>query len=95
MPCTDIHDVSTSESTIVANISTNSHSNCPHETEQDFCSPFCTCNCCGQLFTEAKFVKFTSFEPILLRFFKEKSTFSYLAKWSNCDLKEFFQPPQV
>jgi hypothetical protein len=94
IPCSDIHEVNTSGSTIIANISTDEHSNCPHETEQDFCSPFCTCNCCGQLFTEAKFVKFASF-ALIMRFLKEKSTFTYLENWSNYDFKDFFQPPQV
>ncbi len=47
IPCTDIHVSEILTIPSINPISIDNHSNCPHETEEDNCSPFCTCGCCG------------------------------------------------
>lgn len=60
IPCTDIHakEVLTKN---ISSISIDTHKNCPHETEDDNCSPFCICSCCGHTLT------ITPYIPIVLK----------------------------
>ena len=94
MPCTDIHDMNSSVGSEFASISTDNHSNCPHEEEQDFCSPFCVCSCCGQFFVATRLPKLSFHLPII-RNFKEKSCFLFSENWQSDYLKSIFRPPQV
>jgi hypothetical protein len=92
MPCTDIHDMNTSAGSELANISTDNHSTCPHE--QDFCSPFCVCSCCGQLFVLTQLPNFSPALPIIHNY-KEKTCFLFSENWQSNYLKSIFRPPQV
>ena len=94
MPCSDIHDMNSSVGSEFASISTDNHSNCPHEEEQDFCSPFCVCSCCGQFFVATRLPKLSFHLPII-RNFKEKSCFLFSENWQSDYLKSIFRPPQV
>lgn len=93
MPCTDIHATNGSTSDELANFYTDNHSDCPHETGNDHCSPFCTCSCCGQIIALGKEFKW-HFKPILPEF-EEKSTFHYAFDWQSGHLNAIFRPPQV
>ena len=93
MPCTDIHDMNTSVGTEFASISTDNHSNCPHE-KQDFCSPFCTCACCGMTLSfQSTFNYTTQFKAIPLPIVSEN--FAYQSPNSLQYLQGVFQPPQI
>jgi hypothetical protein len=77
-----------------ASISTDNHSNCPHEEEQDFCSPFCVCSCCGQFFVATQLPKWGFQLPIIPKF-EEKSRFFFSQNWQSDYLKSIFRPPQI
>lgn len=61
IPCTDIHAKEVLTSPNINLISIDKHTNCPHETEDDNCSPFCICSCCGHTLTT------TPYNPIVLK----------------------------
>ena len=44
MPCADIEVNSFAHDTVVHQNENDNHS---HDKENDLCSPFCICNCCG------------------------------------------------
>ena len=93
MPCTDIHDMNTSVGTELASISADEHSNCPHE-EQDFCSPFCDCACCGMAISFQKLFNYTvKAHSIILPVVSEN--FAYQSPNSFQYLQGVFQPPQL
>lgn len=94
MPCTDVHAMNESASEELAGISDHDHQDCPHEKEQDYCPPFCVCNCCGQLLVATKFQKW-SVPPLLSANFKSKNSFFYLQNWHSEYLRSVFHPPQV
>lgn len=96
MPCTDIHNLNTSVRDEYASIFTDNHSNCPHEAEPDFCSPFCVCSCCGQLFVAIQLpIPEFRFQLRMIRNSKEKNDFLFAQYWQNHDLKSIFRPPQL
>jgi hypothetical protein len=57
MPCNDIHGNTEMQKT---EISGNSNDN--HQNDIDYCSPFCSCNCCSHsVFVNAIFLDFNFF----------------------------------
>ncbi len=94
VPCTDIHATNGSASAELASISTDNHSDCPHENGQDFCSPFCVCSCCAHVLSVAKPHKW-NFQPPIIPDFKEKSNFYYSKDWQSEYLNSIFRPPKV
>lgn len=93
MPCSDVHEMNALESAEFASLAANEHSDCPHETGNDHCSPFCICSCCGQIIALAKAFKW-HFKPVLTEF-EEKSTFHYVFDWQSGHLNTIFRPPKV
>jgi hypothetical protein len=94
MPCTDVHAMNESASEALAGISNEEHQDCPHEKEEDYCPPFCVCNCCGQLLGATKFQKWFC-SPALLDNFKKGRCFFYTQNWHSEYLRSVFHPPQV
>ncbi|MGC4042045.1 MAG: hypothetical protein QM710_14975 [Flavobacterium sp.] len=45
-PCVDIESESAAHKTVSCTTEKDNHS---HDKNNDMCSPFCICNCCGQL----------------------------------------------
>lgn len=93
MPCSDVHDLNISVSTESANISTQEHSNCPHEKGKDDCSPFCICSCCGHNFLGIKFPQFSIQLPVIFNVTGKYSRYS--KDWNNEYFHSIFHPPQV
>jgi hypothetical protein len=93
MPCSDVHEMNAPASAEFASLVANEHSDCPHETGDDHCSPFCTCSCCGQVIAQSKAFKW-QFKPIIPEM-KGKSAFHYAFDWQNGHLNSIFRPPQV
>ncbi len=94
MPCTDVHDLDRLGGGQLADFSTDSHKNCPHEHEKDTCPPFCVCNCCGHVLATAKLVKWAA-EPIVFENFSEKNGFHFAENWAGEFNNAIFQPPRA
>ena len=89
-PCADKHkDVSTNS----CHTQTSSQHNHSHETDNDLCSPFCVCNCCGQ--QTLTFLEIQSFQ-FLIHFQEIKSSISFYKSTSFSNFYgSIWQPPQL
>lgn len=94
VPCTDIHATDIPATQALKVVLSDHHTDCPHEKEQDFCPPFCICNCCGQIFVTARNYKLHL--PSLNKYhLQEKSHFYYTENRQSDYLSSIFRPPQV
>ena len=72
---------------------THDHGNHSHDKENDLCSPFCNCNCCGsQIVSYFKVITF-NFSVVS----KEITTqlTSYTSKFTSNFYGSIWQPPQI
>jgi hypothetical protein len=89
-PCADKHNDSLVKS---SNTQTSSRHNHSHETDNDLCSPFCVCNCCGQ--QTLTFLEIQSFQ-FLVHFQEIKSSISFYKSTSFSNFYgSIWQPPQL
>lgn len=65
-----------------------------HEDEKstDFCTPFCTCSCCGAQYNIVKF-DILNFSPITKTFFEKISTDQYSVSFEI--FYGIWQPPKI
>ncbi len=90
IPCTDTKEDIAVNST--HEYATN-HENHPHETNDDSCSPFCICNCCGQTII--------NYHPVIVYDFpvqlQEIKTFNsnYNSSLVTLFSGSIWQPPQI
>ena len=93
LPCSDGehgHDAPSSGGETA--IFTTSH-DCPtHEHCNDFCSPFCTCACCGCFTISDKLLVFQVSPPVPM---DSQVEFSYQSPFSAGHLSALFRPPIV
>lgn len=89
-PCADKH------TDVFSNIShnqTNHHHDHSQETDNDLCSPFCVCNCCGQ--QTLTFLELQSFQ-FLVQFQEIKTSISFYKSTSFSNFYgSIWQPPQI
>jgi hypothetical protein len=91
MPCTDIH--ASSATAGETNSISAEHDDSPHENENDFCSPFCICSCCGQ--TSFMVQERQSVHKTNLIETQELVLFMYETHWESEYLDRLFHPPKV
>ncbi|MDX2190448.1 MAG: DUF6660 family protein [Bacteroidota bacterium] len=66
------------------------HSN--HQHEEDFCTPFCVCSCCGSIgFT----ISVPFFDIQITRYEISKTTIPYYSDLSSSYFYSFWQPPKL
>ncbi len=89
-PCADEHSDYYTSGEI--NIEVN-HDNHSHQSDNDLCSPFCVCNCCGQ--QTLTFLEIPTFH-FLVRFQEIKSSISFYKSTSFSNFYgSIWQPPQI
>jgi hypothetical protein len=90
LPCADV-EVNTSAYTEMA--STSNQDEHSHDKEDDLCSPFCICNCCGSQITHYLQVVMIDF-PILSKPIKTQlPTYKFL--FASNFYGSIWQPPQI
>lgn len=94
IPCTDIHATEISADRTLNGMLFEQHQDCPHEKEQDFCPPFCICNCCGQIFLTPQPFKF-GISSLNILHLREINSFYYAENWQSDYLSAIFRPPQL
>ena len=92
LPCADMEVTSAAHKAleIASNHNEKSHN---HDKENDLCSPFCNCNCCGsQIVSYFKVITF-NFSVVS----KEITTqlTSYTSKFTSNFYGSIWQPPQI
>ncbi len=89
LPCADIEVDSAAH---LKELATN-HKEHSHDKENDFCSPFCICNCCGaQILT---YFPSSLFEfPTVLEVIQTKKSF-YKSTFASSFYGSIWQPPQI
>lgn len=92
-PCSDIHASNVSYSRHMTS-SPSQDDNNPHEKTNDFCTPFCACNCGGvEIFSPAEaklsFKKTTGYAKDIIL------SFSHPTSWRSDYLDRLFRPPRV
>ena len=91
LPCTDTcaseNEVQGGRDRLVS----GEHSGCGHEQEDDLCSPFCTCTCCGQVTAGFKTPGFHSGRLIL----SSAASFTYRTPLQREFPDGIFRPPKV
>lgn len=92
MPCTDMANISVSaqEQFLTKDGQEVNHD---HTDQEDTCSPFCACSCCGAIYVAAKHWSSFSFNP-KLAFVKEQMQPHYLSLFIPNDLDSIWQPPK-
>lgn len=90
LPCADMDANSLAHSSIDHSIKHDNHS---HDLENDLCSPFCSCNCCGQQIM-------TIFPSLIyentIKFKEIKSSISiYKSVFTSNFYGSIWQPPQI
>lgn len=90
IPCADIEVNSVAYSTKEMDGNHKDHS---HDKENDLCSPFCICNCCGaQIFN---YFPSTNFEfPTIVSAIETKESF-YKSTFTSNFFGSIWQPPQI
>ena len=90
IPCSDtINDVKVSDS-VSNSKSTDKHS---HETSDDFCSPFCFCNCCGQTILNYQTAQLTSFQTAIQEI--KVLNLNYNSSLISVFSGSIWQPPKI
>jgi len=94
MPCADIHAYVVSGVNPTSAITTQDHNDCPHEKDSDFCSPFCICNCCGQVVMISTKQRISIPSP---GFQNSDDSIGMMAEsnWQSEYLDRLFHPPRV
>ena len=91
MPCADIHAATSSIAEQIA-ISSD-HEDCPHENENDFCSPFCICSCCGQ--TSLISQERNPIHKAIMVDSKDTEIYGTETNWASEYLDRLFHPPKI
>jgi hypothetical protein len=75
-----------------AEIASN-HDNHAHDKENDLCSPFCNCNCCGSQIVSC--FKVSSFNFRIVSKSIKTQLPSYTSKFTSNFYGSIWQPPQI
>ena len=86
LPCDDVNTFNVSQIEFNAN-----HSDNDTESDFDFCTPFCSCNCCSTIVISPNSNQYTSIIEIPFPVLNSR----YNALFSSNALSGLFQPPQV
>ncbi|MFN3752545.1 DUF6660 family protein [Flavobacterium sp.] len=90
LPCADIEVSSAAHK--AAEIASN-HDEHSHDKENDLCSPFCSCNCCGsQIVT---YFKTTIINCTVVSKGIKTQLPSYTSKFTSNFFGSIWQPPQI
>jgi hypothetical protein len=90
MPCADKEANSFAYKTAHFSASDRDHS---HDKQNDLCSPFCICNCCGvQVLSYASAIVFEF--PVLVKSIKSTLP-SYTSVFASNFCGSIWQPPQI
>ncbi|WP_026704818.1 DUF6660 family protein [Flavobacterium soli] len=90
VPCVDMEVSSAAHKTIGMDSNHKDHS---HDKENDLCSPFCSCNCCGsQIVT---YFKAITIDPIVVSKRIKTQLTSYTSKFTSNFYGSIWQPPQI
>jgi hypothetical protein len=88
LPCADLEVISVAHSSKEITSNTDKHS---HEKDNDTCSPFCVCSCCGsQVFIFHTHYNFSSFQNII-----ETKVPEYQSLLTSNYFGSIWQPPQI
>ena len=90
MPCADMEVNSSVHSAIEF---ASNHDNHSHDKQNDLCSPFCACNCCGvQILSHFPIINFDF--PLVSTVIETKQPF-YKSILSSNFYGSIWQPPQI
>lgn len=90
MPCADMEVSSLANSKMAHSKDNDNHS---HNTDNDLCSPFCSCNCCGsQIGSYFKVLTINSVE--VSKSIKTQLP-TYTSKFASNFYGSIWQPPQI
>ncbi|MGA9639108.1 DUF6660 family protein [Flavobacterium sp.] len=90
LPCADMKVDSLAHQSVIENANDAGHA---HDTDNDLCSPFCICSCCG-----FHTLTFTATVPILVAVTYEEiqSSNSFYTSIANSNFfGSIWQPPQI
>jgi len=89
LPCADMEVSSLSHSSQEITSNPDKHS---HDKDNDTCSPFCVCNCCGnhQVFVDYAHYNFSSLRDIIYTKVPE-----YQSLFTSTYFGSVWQPPQI
>ena len=90
LPCADMEVHSATHSSAEH---ASTHDNHSHDKENDLCSPFCICNCCGTQVLNYQ-PAFTCDFPTILKVIKTTEPF-YKSVFSSDFYGSVWQPPQL
>ena len=91
LPCNDGehgHDAAQSGGETI--VQSDGHDSPTHEHCADFCSPFCTCACCGCVTSSEKVATLELHPPLLTI---QKAAFTYQSPFTAAHLRALFRPP--
>ncbi len=90
LPCADL-DISNSSRNVTQFIS--NHNNHSNDQQNDFCSPFCTCNCCGV--QVLNYASTSSFDFPVLVVITKSAVPNYDSVFASNFYGSIWQPPQI
>ena len=90
IPCADMETNSLAHESVTHDIADSGHS---HDKDNDMCSPFCICNCCGAQISN--YSPSLSFElPLVSQEIKTKEPV-YTSVFASSFFGSIWQPPQL
>jgi len=90
MPCADMNENSAAHDAIAHESNHGGHS---HDKDNDLCSPFCACNCCGvQIMSYFPTISYDF--PLVSAVIKTKEPF-YRSVFASDFFGSIWQPPQI
>lgn len=90
LPCGDVATFNIENLSEKLNTAKENHS---HEKENDLCSPFCNCNCCGTQI--ANYYKVTTINFTIVSKSIKTQLPSYKSKFISKFYGSIWQPPQI
>ena len=92
LPCADM-EVSSAAHKAVEISSNHDEKSHNHDKENDLCSPFCSCNCCGSQIVS--YFKVLSFNFAVVSKTIKTQLPSYTSKFASNFYGSIWQPPQI
>ncbi len=92
LPCADM-EVSSAAHKVVEISSNHDEKSHNHDKENDLCSPFCSCNCCGSQIVS--YFKVSNFSFAIVSKNIKTQLPSYTSKFASNFYGSIWQPPQI
>ena len=90
LPCADLEESSAAHRAIEM---ASNHEHHSHDKENDLCSPFCSCNCCGSQIVS--YFKMVSYNLAVVSKTITTQLPTYTSKFTSNFFGIIWQPPQI